>query len=215
MELDPEARRAIDDHVRLLLAWTSAINLTAIRDPGAVARLHVIDSLSALPLLREQRVERLVDIGSGGGFPGIPLAAALPARALLVESIAKKARFLETVVAAGTLSGHVSVARTRAEALGRDPRHAHRWQAVTARAVAALGRLIELAMPLLEPGGVLVAWKRGDIDDELADARRVAARFGTRSPTVVDVAAEGLEGHRLVVVRRSGPTRPVRRRPAG
>jgi hypothetical protein len=67
LELDEAVRRRLTDHARLLLAWTTAINLTAIRDPEAVARLHVLDSLSAVPLLRERGVERFVDLGSGGG----------------------------------------------------------------------------------------------------------------------------------------------------
>ncbi len=94
-------RAAIDGHVRLLLAWTAAINLTAIRDPGEVAVAHVLDSLTAVPLLRSAGIDAFVDLGSGGGLPGLPLAIALPARrALLVESTGKKARFLETAVAA-------------------------------------------------------------------------------------------------------------------
>ena len=78
IELPASARGAIDGHVRLLLAWNVAINLTAIRDPVEVARRHVLDSLAAVPAPPARR-SAFVDIGSGGGFPGIPLAAALPA----------------------------------------------------------------------------------------------------------------------------------------
>ena len=99
-DLAEPARTALADHLRLLLAWNTAINLTAIRDPTEAVRRHVLDSLTAVPILRERGIDALVDLGSGGGFPGLPLAAVLPARrALLVESVAKKARFLE--VAAG------------------------------------------------------------------------------------------------------------------
>ena len=95
LTLTPAARAAIDGHARLLLAWTSAINLTAIRDPAAVAVAHVVDSLTAAASMRERGISRFVDLGSGGGYPGIPLAAAIPAeRALLIEPIAKKADFL-------------------------------------------------------------------------------------------------------------------------
>ena len=73
-------RSAIDGHVRLLLAWNQSINLTAIRDPEAVAIGHVVDSLSALPVMRERGLRRFVDLGSGGGFPGLPVAAALDGR---------------------------------------------------------------------------------------------------------------------------------------
>ena len=131
-------RAAIDGHVRLLLAWTAAINLTAIRDPAEVAIAHVLDSLTAVPLLRAMGIDAFVDIGSGGGLPGLPLAIALPARrALLVESTGKKARFLETAVAAvmpeaqgGDVPGSdppVDVAAVRAEALARDPAHRGAW----------------------------------------------------------------------------------------
>src|SRR6185295_6018856 len=97
--LEAHARAAIGDHVRLLLAWTAAINLTAIRDPVAAAREHVLDSLAALPLLRARGTPDLLDLGSGGGFPGVPLAIGLPrARTVLVESVGKKATFLAAVV---------------------------------------------------------------------------------------------------------------------
>lgn len=196
------ARQAIDDHVRLLLAWTAAINLTAIREPEAAARLHVLDSLAALPLLRERGVSRLLDLGSGGGFPGLPLAAALPAHALLVEAIGKKARFLATAISATGLGGLVSVAPVRAEQLARDGAHVAAWPAVTARAVAALPRLLELALPLLAPGGLLVAWKRGDLQDEIDAARPIARARGASAPTIVPVTVAGLEGHRLVIVEQ-------------
>ena len=205
LRLPADARRAIDNHVRLLLAWTPAINLTAIREPGAAARLHVLDSLAAVPVLRERGIARLLDLGSGGGFPGLPLAAALRADALLVESIGKKARFLEVAAAAIGLSHRVSVAAVRAEQLALDRAHAGRWPAVTARAVAALPRLVELALPLLEPGGLLVAWKRGDLRDEINAAGPIVRALGARPPEVLPVAVTGLVGHYLVVVERGSP----------
>lgn len=206
VELEPAARAAIDGHVRLLLAWTEAINLTAIRDPVAAATLHVVDSLAALPVLRELSVSRLLDLGSGGGFPGIPLAVALPASALLVESIGKKATFLRTAVEATDLTERVDVAAERAETLARDPRHRERWPAVVARAVAALPVLAELALPLVAVGGVFVAWKREPLGDELATARAAIRELGGGGAEVREVPAPGLEDHRLVIIRKRTPT---------
>jgi 16S rRNA (guanine527-N7)-methyltransferase len=206
IELPPAARAAIDGHVRLLLAWTEAINLTAIRDPVAAATLHVVDSLTALPVLREHGVSRLLDLGSGGGFPGIPLAAALPASALLVESIGKKATFLRAAVEATDLTGRVDVAAERAETLATDPRHRERWPAVVARAVAALPELAELAMPLVEVGGVFIAWKREPLGDELAAARARIRELGGTGAEVHEVTAPGLEDHRLVIIRKRAST---------
>ena len=205
LQLTPAARAAIDGHARLLLAWTAAINLTAIREPAAVALGHVVDSLTALAVLRERGVDRSIDLGSGGGYPGIPLAAALPsARTVLLEPIAKKAGFLSVVAAATGLAGTVEAAPVRAEALAGDARHRGRWPAVTARAVGSMADLVELALPLLTPGGILVAWKRGEIGPELAAAEKAIAALGGGSLEVRQVDVPGLEGHRLVVVTARG-----------
>ena len=205
LTLEPAARGAIDGHARLLLAWTQAINLTAIRDPAAVALAHVVDSLSGLTVLRERGVDRFIDLGSGGGYPGIPLAAALPAmRALLLEPIGKKARFLTTVAEATGLSGTVEAAPVRAEDLAADRRHRGRWPAVTARAVANLADLVELSFPLLTHGGVLVAWKRGDLGEELAKAQRAIRALGGGTVEVRPVVVPGLIDHRLVIITSAG-----------
>lgn len=216
VDLGTAERDAIDGHVRLLLAWNRAINLTAIREPGEVAGAHVVDSLAALPVLRERGVDRLVDLGSGGGFPGLPLAIALPAkRALLLDSVGKKVRFLETVVDAVGLAGRVETHTGRAETLARDPAHREGWAAVTARAVAALPDLVELAFPLLEPGGVLIAWKRGEIASEVAAAGRAVAALGGGTLETRFVVAATLAGHCLVVVGKDGATpKPFPRDPA-
>ena len=205
LTLTPEARLAIEGHARLLLAWTQSINLTAIRDPDAVATAHIVDSLTAVEVFAARGIDRFLDLGSGGGYPGLPLAAALPAeRALLVEPIAKKARFLEAVIAATGLTGTVEAAAVRSEALAADPRHRGRWPAVTARAVASLAELVELSFPLLAPGGILVAWKRGDLADEVAAAQRAMTALGGGSIEGEPVFVPGLDGHVLVVVTRRG-----------
>jgi 16S rRNA (guanine527-N7)-methyltransferase len=213
LTLDRAARRAIDDHVRLLLAWTVAINLTAIRDPVAVAREHVLDSLSAVALLRARGARAILDLGSGGGFPGLPLALALPAdRVVLVESVGKKATFLAATIDALGLRPGVAVAATRAETLARDPHHRGRWPVVTARAVASLPELMELALPLIAPGGALVAWKRhgaaGSLADELAAGSGAAAVLGGSEPIVHRTTVPGLTDHVLVVVDKVRPTPP-------
>jgi 16S rRNA (guanine527-N7)-methyltransferase len=205
VELTTAARVAIDGHVRLLLAWTQAINLTAIRDPAAVAMGHVLDSLSAVPWLRARSPDRILDLGSGGGFPGLPIAAALPGAAVtLLETIRKKTAFLRTVVDATGLADRVAVVTGRAEELATKPTQRGAWSVVTARAVASTADLTELAFPLLEPRGVLVAWKRGDLGAELAAARRAIDALGGGALDVHDVAIGGLAGHRLVTIRRTG-----------
>ncbi|HET9084538.1 MAG TPA: 16S rRNA (guanine(527)-N(7))-methyltransferase RsmG [Candidatus Limnocylindrales bacterium] len=207
MALSRDARIAIDGHVRLLLAWTEAINLTAIREPAAVAVGHVVDSLTGRDLIADVAPRRLLDLGSGGGFPGIPLAASLRddqrnVDVTLLEPISKKARFLQTVVEATGLQRTVRVETARAEDLAGRPDRST-WDVVTARAVATAADLVELAFPLLAPGGTLIAWKRGDITDEVTAARRAVDALGGGSVRLVDVAAPGLDRHRLVAITRS------------
>jgi 16S rRNA (guanine527-N7)-methyltransferase len=213
LQLDQGAREAIDQHLRLLLAWTPAINLTAIRDPRAAATAHVLDALAAVPLLRDLGADRLVDLGSGGGYPAIPLAVAVPSSAMLVESIAKKARFLAVVVDAIGLADRVMVTTARAEIVARDPAQRGRWPLVTARAVGSLDALIELGLPLLTVGGSLVAWKRWAAGPagpaaqaEVAAGRRASAALGGADPELHPVTLDGLSGHHLVVVRKRQTT---------
>jgi 16S rRNA (guanine527-N7)-methyltransferase len=224
LELTPGARGVIDVHVRFLLAWTEAINLTAIREPAEVARLHVLDSLSAVPHLRARGISRLLDIGSGGGFPGLPLAAALGSdRAVLVDSVGKKVRFMRTVVEATGLERCVATESIRAEVIARDPRGREAWPAVTARAVTSLAELVELGLPLVAPGGVLVAWKREPVEAELGAAAGALEALRAGPVSVVEAGIPGLETHRLVIVPRAGridarfPRDPAerRRRPLG
>jgi 16S rRNA (guanine527-N7)-methyltransferase len=197
----------------LLLAWNEAINLTAIRDPAAIAVRHVADSLTGLAELRQRGIDRFVDLGSGGGFPGLPLAAALPAdRALLIDSVGKKVAFLETTIAATGLVDRAFAEAARSEQLAANPRDRGRWPAVTARAVAPLADLVELGLPLLRPGGILLAWKRGDPGDpaglgsELGAARRALRAIDPPATLAVGPAGalDELQDHRLVVIER-GP----------
>jgi 16S rRNA (guanine527-N7)-methyltransferase len=207
LELTAEARETIEGHVRLLLVWTVAINLTAIRAPAAVALSHVVDSLTGHAPIAGRRPERVLDLGSGGGFPGIPLAATLgddgrSTGMTLLEPVSKKARFLTTVVDAVGLDGRIHVDARRAEDVAHD-KPAERWEVVTARAVASTADLVELAFPLLTPGGALVAWKRGDLVGELRAARRAIDALGGGQLEVRHVAIAGLEGHRIVVATRA------------
>jgi len=221
LDPSPGARRALDAHSRLLLAWTAAINLTAVRDPEGVARLHLLDSLSGVALLRREapRSPSILDLGSGGGMPGLPLAVALPAgRVALVDSIGKKVLFLEVagraaaaaMAEAGEPAPRVDAIAARSEALAEMPSHREAWDVVTARAVGALGELLELGMPLLRPGGLLVCWKRDDgsgaLGAETAGAVRIAWAVGAGPVRVLADPDPAIPGHRLVVYRKESAT---------
>lgn len=167
----------------------------------------MVDSLTAVRPLRDVAVEAILDLGSGGGFPGLPLVAAVPLnRAALVDSVGKKAAFLRAATVAVGLDDRVEVVNERAEALAVDQRHRARWPAVAARAVTSLAELVELSFPLLEVGGRLIAWKRGDVDAETGAARRAVEGLGGGSIEFSDVDVPGLAGHRLAIVTKVSPT---------
>ncbi len=241
MSLEPAARDAIDGHVRLLLAWNTAINLTALRTPEQIARNHVIDSLIGVSALHELaggvvRAEasvwpRLLDIGSGAGFPGLPLAIALPAgRTALVDSVGKKARFLGVAAAqvgkalgnGGHKSVDISALAERAEDLADQPDQREGWDLVTARAVGTIAEVAELGLPLCGRGGHVICWKLdsgdGGLQTEIAAARRICQAAGGGKPRIIRLAAAdrvGLSGHCLVAIEKRRPTPDRYPRPAG
>lgn len=170
-----------------------------------------------MAVLHEGSHRTILDLGSGGGFPGIPLAAALPAsRVTLLDSVAKKVAFLDAARRAIGLAGRVDAVKGRAEELAVGGGHGHRpgpgtgpWDVVTARAVGSLADLVELALPLLAAGGRLVAWKRGEIADELVGAVAAARALGAGAPAVHAVPAGlGLDRHVLVTLLKERPTPP-------
>jgi 16S rRNA (guanine527-N7)-methyltransferase len=132
---------------------------------------------------------------------------ALPAdAALLVDSVTKKVRFLDVVVAEVGAAGVIATYTGRAEALAIDADHREHWPAVLVRAVAALPELVELSFPLLAPGGILVAWNRGDVESELVAAARATDDLGGGSLFTIPVTVSGLPGHRLVIATKTGRT---------
>ena len=198
---------AVERYVALLLDANRRLNLTRVVEPPAVARLHLLDAVSALPLIDSvPGGGTRVDLGSGGGVPGLVLALARPReRWVLVDSVRKKADALRGFVEALGLA-KVEVLAERAEVLGHDASHRGRHAVVTARACAALPVLAEYALPLLAVDGTLVAWK-GPIDDgELRDGSAAAAVLGGGTPSVRDSGFDELGDHRFVLIAKEAPT---------
>jgi 16S rRNA (guanine527-N7)-methyltransferase len=179
-------------------------SITSVREPETGVDIHVADSLIALELDVVRRATRIADLGSGGGFPGLALAVALPeARIALVESVERKCAFLERAVRALGLA-NVAVVEARAEAW-REGLGAH--DVVTARALAPLGVLLEYAAPLLVAGGALVAWKAGRDPAEEADAATAADALRMGQPDPIPVEPFGAAGPRnLYLSLKVGPT---------
>jgi 16S rRNA (guanine527-N7)-methyltransferase len=204
--LDADGRAALR-RVLALLA-TERASVSSVLDPEEGWRVHVADSLTGLEVPALRDAARIADVGAGAGFPGLPLAVALPAaRVDLIESVGRKCEFIErAAAAAGIANARVIGARSEEWAAeGAEGREA--YDAVTARAVGRLSTLAELASPLLREGGVLVAWKGRRDEEEESEAERAAADLAMEPELVLDVGAYAGSRHRhLHVLRKTGPT---------
>ena len=200
--IPPAGLAALDSILRLQAEDPAAF--TTVVEPSQAVDRHVADSLVAVDLPAVRHARRIADLGSGAGWPGLALAAALPdAQVALVESAIRHCRYLERAVAAGRLE-NAEVVHARAEewvdGIGTN-------DVVTARALAALPVLCEYAAPLLADEGVLVAWKGAVGEDEAADGAAAAAQLGLEPVEVVAVDPyPAAERHTLHVFRKVAPT---------
>jgi 16S rRNA (guanine527-N7)-methyltransferase len=205
----------------LLLDWNTRINLTAITDPEEVVTRHFLDSLTCAPLLPSSAAAsaptpHLLDVGAGAGFPGLPLAIALPSwDVTLLEATGKKVRFLEAVIGElGLTNAHALAGR--AEEVAHKPAYRARFDVVTARAVAALPTLLEYCAPFARVGGTLIFPKKGDLAGEITTGERAATLLGARLLDLALVTLPALaDGRVLVVARQEHACPPQYPRPAG
>lgn len=200
-----EAQRATITLVLELLEEERA-SVSSVTDPERAWKVHVADSLTGLEVPALKDAARIADVGSGAGFPGLVLAVALPQAQLdLVESVGRKCEFIERAIEAAGLP-NARVINARSEELAAGEGH-EGYAAVTARAVGRLSTLAELASPLLEEGGVLVAWKGKRDHDEEAQLTHAAERLAMQPEQIIHVGPyAGSEHRHLHVLRKSGPT---------
>jgi 16S rRNA (guanine527-N7)-methyltransferase len=184
-----------------LLEWNSRFNLTAIRDKEGIETKHFLDSLTCLMALDSNAAPRsLIDIGTGAGFPGIPLKLMLPnMRLTLVESIQKKAGFCTHIVEKLGLR-QVQVLPERAEDVGQDPNHRESYDLATARAVAAMPTLVEYLLPLVRIGGLVIMQKGESAQLEALKSEKIIQRLGGKIRVILHVELPGVADERYLVV---------------
>ena len=201
-----EQASALLNYLETLDITNRSFNLTRIPRNDYVS-LHLLDSLTALKTFSATPGLRILDIGTGGGFPGVPLAALIPdAHITLLDSTAKKVRFAAETAASCGLKNCTGI-HARAEALARDLKHRERYDIVVSRAVAAFGTLIELMLPLVRVGGKAIALKGAKFEEELSGATELVHQLGGSAPNVQTVRLPGSEIDRyLLVVEKAKPT---------
>ena len=198
--LSPEGIPSLLRYGDLLVETNKVMNLTAITYPEEIASLHFLDS-AALLTLEDFRGKSVIDVGTGAGFPGLPLRILEPTiRLTLLDFLGKRIQFLETVCQDLGLAD-VACVHGRAEEFAAEHREA--FDLVTSRAVANLQTLSELCLPLTRVGGRFLAMKAVDSDGELASAQRAIALLGGRVAAVRDYAIPGTEVcHRLISIEK-------------
>lgn len=215
--LTPEMVDKLNTYHRMLLAANAQMNLTRVPDDEdeAIDR-NYLDSLAPLgdPTLLEN-AKTLIDVGSGAGFPGLPLAIAKPdLQVTLLDSLKKRVEFLRSVIR--ELGLNTEVVHGRAEDMAKDPEYRARYDIATARAVAGLNTLYELTLPFARVGGKLIAYKGPTADEEIEEGKNALFLLGGADTRSIKVVIHGRDwDHRLVICEKRDATPDKYPRKAG
>lgn len=205
-------RELLDKHLALVIEENKITNLTRIVDWESAQVLHVEDSLAGLAEAQQAMPGPYLDMGSGAGFPGIPLAIMTGRETLLADSVGKKTKALDSFAGALGISDHVSTYHGRIEDLALQ--QPNRFSLVTARALSSLASLLELASPLLAKGGLLVCYKTQSESDELEHAKGIARKLGMEFVSSRGFLLSDGETNRAIIVfrKRCNPSMKLPRR---
>jgi len=208
-DLSAEQLALFETYYAMLADWNTRVNLTAITEPEDVAKKHFLDSLAAAPYLKPSA--SIVDVGTGAGFPGLPLLIFRPdLKVTLMDSLQKRLVFLEAVCK--ELKLKAELVHTRAEDAGQNPKYREKFDVALTRAVSALPVLCELTLPLVKVGGTSIAYK-GDSAEELAASGNALSVLHATAERVVIPADYG--ARELVILTKNGTTPKQYPRKAG
>lgn len=188
------------NYLQMLLDANKEFNLTAITDPKEATYKHLLDSLSVIPYLEGHKKQRIIDVGTGAGLPGIPLKIMLEnSRFTLIDSTNKKVNFLKKVATELNISD-MDCIHVRAEELARNSEHREKYDLVISRALAPLNLLLELCMPFAKVGGIFIAYKSREVKKEIENSERAFKVLGARIRELIEVDVKGIEGERYLIV---------------
>lgn len=184
-------------YMKLLLEWNEKINLTAITDESEIIRKHFIDSLTISKLIKEDT--NVVDVGTGAGFPGMPLAITKKVKVTLVDSLNKRINFLNIVKEAIELD-NVNTVHGRAEEVGQNEKYREKFDYAVSRAVAPINVLLEYMLPLVKVGGYCLCMKGPKVIDEMQGIENVAEKLGGKYIKLEELEIPGEESRKNVII---------------
>ena len=188
-----------DKYYELLVEWNKVMNLTGITEYEEVNEKHFIDSLSIVKVIDVNKVNSVIDVGTGAGFPGIPLKIAFPhLKITLLDSLNKRIKYLNTVIEELGLED-IQTIHGRAEDFARKEEHREQYDLAVSRAVANLSTLSELCVPYVKVGGMFIPYKSGEIEDEVKEAQAAIKVLGGKQKEIVKFTLPGSDINRSFV----------------
>jgi 16S rRNA (guanine527-N7)-methyltransferase len=216
IQLSEQMAEQFMTYMSLLLEWNEKMNLTAITEEREVILKHFADCLSLVPYLKITESTKIIDVGTGAGFPGLPVKIACPSVSMtLLDSLQKRIGFLEEAIQSMGLR-EVACVHSRAEDGGQNPLYREQFDYCVSRAVANLAVLAEYCLPFVKVGGTLAALKGPDALDEIKEAKGALEKLGGKVTEVIDVTIPFTElSHKLIFIEKVAPTPKAYPRKAG